>query len=172
MQIINIIIQLLGKLTNLAAALVLMSLFLWKNGIVLVGSVAVSLGLAIRINNLSQWVMWEVGMLFENIGNVQNGMQTIAKPLEVKDPQTPVSAEGIKGHIEFKDVNFSYNGRVPVFTHLNLSIKPGERIGIVGQSGSGKSTLLNLLLRFYDVNSGMSESGVMVIFTPSSAAFI
>lgn len=138
----------------LIAALVLMSLFLWKNGIVLVGSVAVSLGLAIRINNLSQWVMWEVGMLFENIGNVQNGMQTITKPLEVKDPQTPVSAEGIKGHIEFKDVNFSYNGRVPVFTHLNLSIKPGERIGIVGQSGSGKSTLLNLLLRFYDVNSG------------------
>lgn len=138
----------------LISALVVMSIFLWKHGLILVGGIAVSLGLAIRINNLSQWVMWEVGMLFENIGNVQNGMHTVAKPLDVQDPKEPVLLDKIKGDIEFRDVMFSYNGRVLVFEHLNLKIKSGERIGIVGRSGSGKSTLLNLLLRFYDVTSG------------------
>lgn len=149
----NLSVQYLNYL--LIFGLVATSIFMWAHNIVLVGAIAVSLGLAIRVNNLSQWVMWEVGMLFENIGNIQNGMETMAKPLTVCDPETPVALPSeIKGQIDFKNVSFAYNQNNQVFSKLNLSIKPGEKIGIVGQSGGGKSTLVNLLLRFYDINDG------------------
>lgn len=140
----------------LIAFLVMLSVLLWSKGIVLVGAIALAFGLSIRINNLSQWVMWEVGVLFDNIGNVQNGMETITKDITVKDPVNPakIAVNEIKGDIVFNDVEFGYNDKVKVFSDLNLHIKPGERVGIVGHSGGGKSTLVNLLLRFYDVQGG------------------
>lgn len=148
----DIYVQLINYL--LIGALVLTSVLLWSKGIILVGAIAVSFGLAIRINNLSQWVMWEVGMLFDNIGNVQNGIETIAQPISVTDPEQPSVLPKVMGDIEFRKVGFAYNLKHPVFCNLNLHIKPGERIGIVGHSGGGKSTLVNLLLRFYDVQEG------------------
>ncbi|MGN1393763.1 MAG: ABC transporter ATP-binding protein [Succinivibrionaceae bacterium] len=144
----------------LICSLVALSLYLWVNNLVLLGAIAVSLGLAIRVNNLSQWVMWEVGLLFENIGNVQNGMETISKPLEIIYPEDServpknMHSEFSDNIITFKAVGFSYNNKVKVFDNLDLYIKKGEKIGIVGHSGSGKSTLVNLLLRFYDVDKG------------------
>jgi ABC-type multidrug transport system fused ATPase/permease subunit len=138
----------------LIAALTFMSVWLWQQGVILAGGVAVALSLAIRINNMSQWVMWEVGLLFDNIGNVQNGMDTVARPVAVTDPANPAVMDSCRGEITFRNVDFAYTPGVPVFKNLCLTIKPGERIGLVGHSGSGKSTLVNLLLRFYDVNSG------------------
>ena len=138
----------------LIAVLTFFAVWLWTRGVVLAGGVAVALSLAIRVNNMSQWVMWEVGLLFDNIGNVQNGMDTVASPVTVTDPENPVSVSSCQGKIEFRNVDFSYHTGVPVFKNLSLAIRPGEKIGIVGHSGSGKSTLVSLLLRFYDVNSG------------------
>jgi ABC-type multidrug transport system fused ATPase/permease subunit len=136
------------------ASLVATAVFLWTNGLVLVGAIALAFGLSIRINNLSQWVMWEVGLLFDNIGTVINGMETISQDILVKDSQKPVQIDKIKGDIVFNNVVFGYNESANVFNGLNLNIKSGEKVGIVGHSGGGKSTLVNLLLRFYDVNSG------------------
>ncbi len=148
----NVSVQIINYL--LISALVLASVRLWSQGVVPVGAVAVSLGLAIRTANLSQWVMWEVGMLFENVGNVLNGIEALSRPIDINDPETPVKSNNLNGDICFKDVVFAYNPKVRVFNGLNLHIRKGERIGIVGPSGSGKSTLVNLLLRLYEVNSG------------------
>ena len=148
----NVSVQIINQM--LISMLVIVAIILWSNNVVMVGAVAISLGLAIRTANLSQWVMWEVGMLFENIGNVTNGIKSLAKPISITDPKEPVKPVSFKGDISFRDVVFSYNNKVKVFNGLNLHIKPGERIGIVGPSGSGKSTLVNLLLRLYEVNSG------------------
>ena len=94
-------------------------------------------------------------MLFDSIGNVQNGMDSIAKPVTVKDPENPIGLPtNIKGDIEFKNVVFSYNGISNVINNLSLTIRAGEKIGIVGHSGGGKTTLVNLLLRFYDIQNG------------------
>lgn len=148
----NVSVQIINQM--LISMLVIVAIILWSNNVVMVGAVAISLGLAIRTANLSQWVMWEVGMLFENIGNVTNGIKSLAKPISITDPKEPVKPVSFKGDISFRNVVFSYNNKVKVFNGLNLHIKHGERIGIVGPSGSGKSTLVNLLLRLYEVNSG------------------
>lgn len=149
----NVSVQIINYL--LILSLVLVSVVLWNHGMVQVGAVAVSLGLAIRTANLSQWVMWEVGMLFENVGNVNNGIEALSCPISISDPETPVRSNNLNGDICFKDVVFAYNSKVKVFNGLNLHIRKGERIGIVGPSGSGKSTLVSLLLRLYEVDSGM-----------------
>ncbi len=138
----------------LICALVFASVALWRQGLIQVGAVAITLGVAIRTANLSMWVMWEVGMLFENIGNVMNGMDALSRPIGVTDPETPEDDSDMRGDIRFDGVSFSYNDRVRVFENLNLHIREGERVGIVGPSGGGKSTLVNLLLRLYDVNAG------------------
>ncbi|AWL13072.1 putative ABC transporter ATP-binding protein [Saliniradius amylolyticus] len=127
---------------------------LWLEGIASPGNIAVAVSLVLRINGMSQWVMWEVSALFENIGTVQDGMNTLAKPVSVTDKPGARELDVSQGEIRFQDVCFNYDARNPVFENLNLTIRPGERIGIVGRSGAGKSTLVNLLLRFYDLDSG------------------
>jgi ATP-binding cassette subfamily B multidrug efflux pump len=102
--------------------------------------------------------MWEVSALFENIGTVADGIATLSQPQQIVDKTDAKPIEVPQGRIEFKQLNFNY-GKVsgehgPVIDGLELSIKPGEKVGLVGRSGAGKSTLVNLLLRFYDVNSG------------------
>ncbi len=141
----------------LIAMLTGLAIWLWSTGTILVGAIAVALTLAIRVNNMSQWVMWEVGLIFDNIGNVQNGMDTMSKPLSIKDPENPIELPKITGEINFNNITFGYDPAKPIFQDFNLHIKKGERIGIVGHSGSGKSTLVNLLLRFYDVQKGSIE---------------
>ena len=129
-------------------------LWLWTRGEAGVGAVAASAAMALRLNGISHWVMWEMASLFENLGTVQDGLTTIAKPRAVVDrtDATPIAVSA--GEIRFEDVSFSYGGPSPVVDRFSLLIRPGEKIGLVGRSGAGKSTIVNLLLRFYDVDSG------------------
>jgi ATP-binding cassette subfamily B multidrug efflux pump len=129
---------------------------LWSQGVVNAGVVATALPLAWQIANVAGWVSWEVTGIFENVGVVQEGMQTIAVPHAGVDRPGARALEVSRGEIRFEDITFRY-GRTdgpPVLDRLSLSIRPGERVGLVGRSGSGKSTLVNLLLRFYDLERG------------------
>jgi ATP-binding cassette subfamily B multidrug efflux pump len=135
-----------------------LAIYLWMEGLVSPGEIAITVSLCLRLNGMSQWVMWEVSSLFENIGTVQDGINSLSVPVDVQDESNakPLIMQG--GGIEFKAVNFGYQGAgglpISVFKNLNIKIKPGEKVGLVGRSGAGKSTLVNLLLRFYDVQTG------------------
>lgn len=135
-----------------------LAIYLWMQHLVSPGDIAIAISLSLRLNGMSQWIMWEVSSLFENIGTVQDGMNTLANPIAVKDKPDSKKLNISGGGISFKDVNFAYAGAknrpINVFTNLNIEIKPGEKVGLVGRSGAGKSTLVNLLLRFYDVQKG------------------
>ena len=129
---------------------------LWANGTLSAGVVATALPLAWQIANAAGWVSWEVTGIFENIGVVQEGMQTIAVPLTGVDRPDAVELRVSRGKIHFEDVFFSYgrSDASPVLDHLDFTIRRGERVGLVGRSGAGKSTLVNLLLRFYEPEQG------------------
>lgn len=134
-----------------------LGLFYWQNGSVTAGDIAISVALALRLNGMSQWIMWEISGLFENIGMVQDGMNTISVDTDIKDQPNAKPLEVSQGEIQFEKVGFAYKGsdtKNQVFNQLDLTIKAGEKVGIVGRSGAGKSTLVNLLLRFYDVQQG------------------
>lgn len=130
------------------------SIFLWSTGAITVGSIAVAVSLALRINGMSKWIMWEIGGLFENIGTIIDGMKTLSKPIDIKDKPNAPRLSVKKGDIEFENVSFHYGEAKSVISNLNLRIRSGEKVGVVGRSGAGKSTLVNLLLRFHDVQEG------------------
>ena len=131
-----------------------LGIYLWMNGAVTPGAIAIVMSLAIRLTGMSHWIMWEISSLFENIGTVQDGINTISIPQTITDAD-PVSELKIEnGEIQFKAVQFAYNNDERVFDNLNLTIAGGEKVGIVGRSGAGKSSLVNLLLRFFDIQSG------------------
>src|SRR5450830_1930762 len=111
-------------------------------------------GLLIRIVNMSGWIMWVVNGIFENIGMVQDGLQTIAQPVSVTDREQAPRLRVTQGEVRFEHVDFHYGKRSGVISDLNLTIRPGEKIGLIGPSGAGKSTLVNLLLRLYDLQGG------------------
>ncbi|EGM79325.1 ABC-type multidrug transport system, ATPase and permease component [Rheinheimera sp. A13L] len=153
---LNVSVQCLNYL--LVFSIAALAIWLWTVNAVTVGSIAIAVSLALRLNGMSQWIMWEVSALFENIGTVADGIATFSQPQQIVDLADAKPIEVTQGQIEFKQLNFNY-GKVageqgPVIDGLELSIKPGEKVGLVGRSGAGKSTLVNLLLRFYDVNSG------------------
>src|SRR5690349_17412156 len=129
---------------------------LWGQGTVSAGVVATALPHAWQIVNAAGWVSWEVTDIFENIGVVQEGMQTIAVPLTGVDRPGATELKVTRGEIRFENVFFSYgrSDAAAVLDHLNFTIVPGERVGLVGRSGAGKSTLVNLLLRFYAPEAG------------------
>ncbi|MBN9243552.1 MAG: ABC transporter ATP-binding protein [Mesorhizobium sp.] len=127
---------------------------LWLDEVVTVGAVAVAIGLVVRLYGMSQWIMWEVSALFENIGTVQDGIGSISLPRLVEDRPGARAIAVDKGEIRFDAVRFHYGKGKGVLENLALTIRPGEKVGIVGRSGAGKSTLVNLLLRFYDVEGG------------------
>jgi ATP-binding cassette, subfamily B, multidrug efflux pump len=130
------------------------TLWLWTQGRVGVGAVAASTALALRLNGISHWIMWELASLFENIGTVTDGMNTLSRPHTIVDAPGARELQVPRGEVKFDDVGFAYGGKRAVIEHFSLTIEPGEKIGLVGRSGAGKSTLVNLLLRFYDVESG------------------
>ncbi|RUO79308.1 ABC transporter ATP-binding protein [Pseudidiomarina taiwanensis] len=127
---------------------------LWLQEAISLGAIAVALGLVLRLWGMSQWIMWEVSALFENIGTVQDGMQTMSVAQAVTDETDAGRLQVSAGRIEFDQVNFAYGANTSVLNQLNFTIEPGEKIGLVGRSGAGKSTLVNVLLRFYDIESG------------------
>jgi ATP-binding cassette subfamily B multidrug efflux pump len=110
--------------------------------------------MALRLNGISHWIMWEMASLFEHVGTVQDGMRTLSKTHTVVDVPNAPPLVVTRGEIRFENVTFAYGGRRPVVDDMTLHIRPGEKIGLVGRSGAGKSTVVNLLLRFYDVESG------------------
>jgi len=132
------------------------TLWLWTQGEVGVGALAASTAMALRLNGMSHWVMWELAGLFENIGTVQDGINTLSQPHTVVDRADARPLQVSRGEVRFDKVRFDYGGESvrPVVDELTLTIRPGEKIGLVGRSGAGKSTLVNLLLRFHDVGSG------------------
>jgi ATP-binding cassette, subfamily B, multidrug efflux pump len=149
---LNVTVWLLNSL--LLFSISSLSIWLWMNEAISTGAIAVAIALALRLNGMSQWIMWEVSSLFENIGSVQDGISTLAQPREVRDIEDAPPLEVTQGLIKFSDVHFAYDSNNTVIKALNLDIKAGEKIGLVGRSGAGKSTLVNLLLRFYDLSSG------------------
>ena len=131
-----------------------LALWLWTQSLISVGAIALATGLVIRIVNMSGWIMWVVNGIFENIGMVQDGLQTIAQPISVTDREPAPRLEVTRGEVRFEHVAFHYGKKSGIISDLNLVIKPGEKIGLIGPSGAGKSTLVNLLLRLYDVQGG------------------
>ena len=152
----EVINHLLGILLILCTAGV--TLGLWMHGQVGVGAVAAATAMSLRLNGISHWVMWEMSSLFEQVGTVQDGMNTLSRPHVVVDRADAVPLHVLRGELRFEDVCFAYGstgaGAARVIAHLSLHVRPGEKIGIVGRSGAGKSTVVNLLLRFHDVESG------------------
>jgi ATP-binding cassette, subfamily B, multidrug efflux pump len=144
--------QLLSVL--LIASITALSLALWTQGAVGVGAVAAATAMAFRLNGISHWVMWEMATLFEHIGTVQDGVATLSKRRSVIDKPEAQTLEVPRGEVRFEGVSFAYGGTKRVIDQLDLHIKPGEKIGLVGRSGAGKSTVVNLLLRLYDVEDG------------------
>ncbi len=131
-----------------------LSIYLWLDSAISVGAIAIAVSLALRVNGMSMWIMWEVGALFENMGTVVDGMKTLSKPIDIQDKPNAKDLVVSQGGIQFDNVSFHYGENKGVINHLNLDIKPGEKVGLVGRSGAGKSTLMNLLLRFHDVEEG------------------
>jgi ATP-binding cassette subfamily B protein/ATP-binding cassette subfamily B multidrug efflux pump len=136
-----------------------LGIYLWIYESMTPGAIAVVISLALRLSGMSHWIVWEVGNLFENLGTVQDGINTLSIPQVVLDKDNAKKIEVTAGKINFQNVNFSYinNEKIvsnPVFDALSLEVSAGERVGVVGRSGAGKSTLINLLLRFYDINKG------------------
>jgi ATP-binding cassette subfamily B multidrug efflux pump len=153
----EVVNHLLSMLLIVATAGV--ALWLWTRGQLGVGAVAAATAMALRLNGISHWVMWEVASLFEQIGTVQDGINTLSRRRTVLDVPDAVPLRVTRGEVRFEHVSFSYGAAAsdttrPVIDNLNLLIRPGEKIGLVGRSGAGKSTIVNLLLRFYDVASG------------------
>jgi ATP-binding cassette subfamily B multidrug efflux pump len=133
------------------------TLWLWTQGRVGVGAVAAATAMGLRLNGISHWVMWEMASLFEQIGTVQDGINTLARSPSIVDRPGAEPLRVTHGDIRFEAVSFTYGVSLPtrpVIDNLSLHIRPGEKIGLVGRSGAGKSTIVNLLLRFYDIPQG------------------
>lgn len=138
----------------LAFAISALAIGLWMQGAITVGAIAIAISLSLRLNGMSQWIMWELSALFENIGTVSDGMSTLAKPNIIEDAPQALPLKVKQGDINFSNISFNYGESKGVIDNFNLHIKAGEKIGLVGRSGAGKSTLVNLLLRFYDLEQG------------------
>jgi ATP-binding cassette subfamily B multidrug efflux pump len=145
-------------LTTLNALLITVTgafaIVLWSHGHIGVGTVAMALPMTMQIVSASGWVAWQVTGIFENVGVVQEGMITIAKPHTLVDRAGAPSLQVTRGEVLFDKVRFGYGRESGLIDGLTLNVKPGEKIGLVGRSGAGKSTVVNLLLRFFEVEGG------------------
>lgn len=130
------------------------SIWSWLNGAATVGAMAVAVGLVLRLHGMSHWIMWEMSALFENIGMAHDGMSTIAKVQSVQDVPNAPELVVTQGAIQFERVSFHYGKKSGVIDDFTLTIKAGEKVGIVGRSGAGKTTLMNVLLRLFDLQGG------------------
>lgn len=126
----------------------------WINGVSSIGAVAVGIGLVLRLDGISHWIMWELAGLFENIGMAHDAMQTISKERDVQDCEGATALVTTDGAVQFDHVRFHYGKDAGVLEDFSLDIAAGEKIGLVGRSGAGKSTLMNVLLRLYDLEGG------------------
>jgi ATP-binding cassette subfamily B multidrug efflux pump len=157
------LVTLVDHINQLLAVLLLgsttaLSLWLWSQGQVGVGAVAAAGAMALRLNGISHWIMWELASLFEHIGTVADGIGILSKNHTVVDCADARPLEVSRGELRFEHVSFHYGSGIGqgrrVIEDFSMTIKPGEKIGLVGRSGAGKSTVVNLLLRFYDIQHG------------------
>ncbi len=157
----------------LVFSLAAVGLWFWQSGHMSAAAIAVAMSIGIRITGMSHWIMWEVSNLFENIGIVKDGINTLSKAQAVTDPSnakdliidiidTKEQKAGCKPDIDIENMRFSYTADKPVFDQFSLHIHSGEKLGLLGRSGAGKSTLINLILRFYDIDSGVIKIGGQV----------
>ncbi|MFM9900255.1 MAG: ABC transporter ATP-binding protein, partial [Polaromonas sp.] len=131
-----------------------MSLWLWSQDQVGAGAVAAATAMALRLQGMSHWIMWETTSLFESVGTVQDGINTLSKPRAIVDAPQATTLTVPRGEVRFESASFSYGEGKPVIDQLSLTVRAGEKIGLIGRSGAGKSTLVNLLLRFHDLGAG------------------
>ena len=166
--VLELSIDVLGAVLLLAVTFV--GLLLWQSTAITAGAVAIGVSLVLRIRGMSHWIMWEMSSLFENIGTVRDGINTISVPALVHDAPNAIALPVKKGNIHFQNITFKYDRgaandesvktgqsskrNIAVIDQFDLNIKPGEKIGLVGRSGAGKSTLVSLILRFYDLAEG------------------
>jgi ATP-binding cassette subfamily B multidrug efflux pump len=157
------LVTLVDQINQLLSVLLLgastgLSLWLWSNGQVGVGAVAAAGAMALRLNGISHWIMWELATLFEHVGTVADGMGMLSRAHSVVDKPDARPLEVSRGELRFERVGFEYGSGAgvgkTVIDDFSLTIRPGEKIGLVGRSGAGKSTVVNLLLRFYDIQRG------------------
>ncbi len=130
------------------------SLWLWSLGQVGAGAVAAATAMALRLQGMSHWIMWEMTSLFESVGTVQDGINTLSRPRVIEDKPGAATLAVPRGEVRFEQIGFSYGQGPRVIDGLTLTVRPGEKIGLIGRSGAGKSTLVNLLLRFHDLDAG------------------
>lgn len=130
------------------------TLWLWSTNAVGIGAVAAATAMALRLNGVSHWIMWEMANLFENIGTVQDGISALSRPVAIRDVPDARNLQVGRGEITFTHLDFSYVPGKTVVSDFNLSIRAGEKIGLIGRSGAGKSTIVNLILRFYQAPAG------------------
>jgi len=165
--ILNMLFSLIVMNTLLIVSTAWLSIYYWQQGTVSVGAIAVANGLILRLNQMSGWILRTISSLFEAIGTVQNGIETISVDNTVTDKKDAVELQVIDASVEFDAVQFMYTGdvnqkstgdtllhKLNVIEDFSLKVSAGEKIGVVGRSGAGKSTLVNLLLRFYDIDNG------------------
>ncbi len=150
---IEIINHLLSMLLVIGTAFA--AIWLWSSSEIMVGVIATSTAMALRLNGISHWVMWEMTSLYEQVGTLQDGLNTLSIHQEIRDEKGAKDLQIKKASVSFQNIVFNYpNQRKSVIHNFSLHINPGEKVGLVGRSGSGKSTLVNLLLRFYDLKAG------------------
>lgn len=151
---IEIINHLLSMLLVIGTAIA--AIWLWSSNEIMVGVIATSTAMALRLNGISHWVMWEMTSLYEQVGILQDGLNTLSMHQEIKDEKNAKDLQVKKASVSFQNIVFNYPAQKKSVIHnFSLHIKPGEKVGLVGRSGSGKSTLVNLLLRFYDLKAGV-----------------
>ncbi len=153
------LMTLFGTLLNMLNALLIagagaLALLLWRHGSLQVGAIAMVLPLTLQLTNMSRQIASQITDIFEDIGVVQEGMITIAQPLRLVDQANANPLIVREGRIAFEGVRFGYGREAGVLKDFSLSVRPGEKIGLVGRSGAGKSTVVNLLLRFFDLEGG------------------
>ena len=149
---LNMVLMVINSLLLFSVGVV--AIWLWQTSVVTIGDIALAIGLVLRIEAMSQHILWELGELFESIGTVADGISTISQPRKVQDLADAKQLVVTNGRINFSNITFNYGKSTDVINNLDLTIQPGEKIGLVGRSGAGKSTLVNLLLRFYDLEEG------------------
>ena len=130
------------------------AIWLWTIGETGVGAVAAATALVLRLSAMTGWIMWSLSQFYQNLGVMMEGVETITKPVEIMDAPDAESLRVSQGEIVFDGAHFMYGRDVGGVDGIDLRIAPGERVGLVGRSGAGKSTFVNLLLRFYDLESG------------------
>ncbi|AXX98777.1 ABC transporter ATP-binding protein [Profundibacter amoris] len=158
LQFVRLMTKMSFGLNMLNGALIVgvlgMAVWLWTRGEVSVGQVAAASALTVRLNGMSGWIMWLTIRMFEQMGVIREGLQSVAVPHDVVDAPAAPALKVSDGRIEFRDVSHHYGRDSGGLDHVSLNIPPAQKVGLIGRSGAGKSSLVNLLLRFRDVEQG------------------